>query len=827
VADYLICRSENTDDYSVWRIDLAGNPLLHCVTGRAGARFDRRHQLIAIGDYVLEWGPIILQDYSPCFPYRLFRFDPKIDNPLDVDANSFANGSPKQTLVTKGSWTKDKFWGTRPDFGNPDGPAKAYDAGDLLLLLPLGTFVLNVIPTPGRGTFKLFSFVPNDPLSPDPLYSIPPSITGAFGTIEYPHELIPLGNFVLDWLPTTGDYSLWSFDPMSQWVLARPPIQEGHWGDIGENHKLVPIGEYVLDWDLEDKSYRLWRFNPRTRDPNSRNPLAGPERWGPMPARFQRPLEECKAMTLTCVQGLRPIDEAKQDKPGSIDFMRSKIKHIVYYMLENRAFDHVCGWLYERGEQGINFIGHNGPFEGANLQMYNIDRDAPPGKNRVYLQKYDPNEPDNLKYDPYHDMTDTMRHFFYDGASYDRTAYDRRQAPYMGGFVWNQGTHDIMKTFTPEKLPILNGLAEGFAISDEWFCSMPGATDSQRAFALTGSALGQLNNFMTPPQYIDWSDVPHRPSIWKVLWANGFADWKIYNSVVWQKLVLTYQLFLKGQIPPVDKDVSDYLSGQANTSKYVGKLDQFKQDAARGFLPGFSFLEPVWIPGGGGDYQPATSYHPHGGGGTYPGEVALNEIYEALKNGPGWDSTLLVITFDEHGGFFDHVPPPYAKNPWPNDVNDGFRYDLMGVRVPTILVSPWIRERTVFRSPTGILPDGVKYDSTSILATILQWRGIPKERWGLGERAHHAPTFEGVFQCQEPRLDAPALHPRPPAQQRSEQSSALTATHHAMVPRLVHALVGDKLPAGQTRQIAADILLEATDVESLHTLINSLSRRFG
>ena len=98
-------------------------------------------------------------------------------------------------------------------------------------------------------------------------------------------------------------------------------------------------------------------------------------------------------------------------------------------------------------------------------------------------------------------MTDTMRHFFYNGANYDRTAYDRRRAPYMQGFVWNQGNHDTMKTFTPEKLPIFNGLAQAFAISDEWFCSMPGATNSQRAFALTGSALGQLNNFMNGPQY--------------------------------------------------------------------------------------------------------------------------------------------------------------------------------------------------------------------------------------------------------------------------------------------------------------------------------------
>jgi phospholipase C len=814
IDDYLICRSTATDDYSVWYVDIKGNPLLRCKTGRAGARFDRTHQLISIGKYILEWGPIVLKNYNPCFPYRLLSFDPRLDNPLCVDAPNIATGI----------WPKTKFWGTRPDFGNPEGPAKAYDTGEELMLVPLGTFILNVIPTPGRGTFKLFSFDQGsrDPMCPTPAPGY--TIQGAFGTIQYPHELIPLGNYVLGRLRTTGEYCVWSFDPMNEAVLARPAIQEGRWDDIDENHQLIPIGEYVLDWDMKDASYRLWRFDPKTRNPNSCNPLAGPEREGPMPEHFHRPLDECRAMSLTCVQGLRQPDDQRKDTPGTIDFMRTRIKHIVYYMLENRAFDHVCGWLYEKGEKDINFIGRGGSFEGASLDMFNVDPDMPPLDNKVYLKKYDLDEDDALKYDPYHDMTDTMRHYFFDGdsCSYDRNAYDRRATPLMGGFVWNQGTHDVMKTFTPEKLPVLNGLAKAFAVSDEWFCSMLGATDSQRAFALTGSALGQLNNFMNGDQYTNWPAAPHRASIWKVLWANGFTDWKIYNSVQWQKFVLTYHLFLQGQIPAVDTALSDYFAGTVKNSQFVGTIEQFKSDAHSGNLPRFSFLEPIWITSA----APATSYHPYGRGGTAPGEKALNEIYEALKTGPGWNDTLLIITFDEHGGFFDHVPPPYAKRPWPNEEIDGFRYDLMGVRVPTILVSPWIKERSVFRSPTG-----VKYDSTSILATLLHWYGIPKARWGLGERTHHAPTFEGVFQCGSPRSDAPSLTPKPDKASlldgESQNPSGLTDLHHLMVPRLVHALVGDSLNASATKKIADDILTRATDTNTLHTMINSLAKRMG
>ena len=416
-------------------------------------------------------------------------------------------------------------------------------------------------------------------------------------------------------------------------------------------------------------------------------------------------------------------------------------------------------------------------------------------------------------------MTDTMRQCFFENCN----GYVERAKPDMGGFVWNQGNHNVMKTFTPELLRVLNGLAKAYAVSDEWFCSMPGATDSQRAFALTGSALGELNNFMNGPQYISWPDMPHRASIWKVLWANGFNSWKIYNSVQWQQFVLTYHLFLQGQIPTVDAAVAAFLAGNAQASKYIGTIDQFMDDAKTGKLPTFSFLEPVWIEAGGSN-KAATSYHPFGGGGTRPGEQALRDIYQALKAGKKWEETLLIITFDEHGGFFDHMPPPYAANPWPHDETDGFRYDLMGVRVPTILVSPWIKEQTVFRSPTK----EVAYNSTSILATLLHWYGIPRARWGLGERTHHAPTFEGVFQCQSPRTDSPPIELPPetfaPVESPSESLSDL---HQLVGWRLIASLVGNQRSAHETTAIADDIIERAKDVQSLNTMISDLTRQTG
>jgi phospholipase C len=355
----------------------------------------------------------------------------------------------------------------------------------------------------------------------------------------------------------------------------------------------------------------------------------------------------------------------------------------------------------------------------------------------------------------------------------------------------------------------MNGLAASYAVSDAWFSSMPGPTDPNRAFAFTGSALRELDNFQNDNQYLYWPYTPRRPSIWKVLWGNGFTDWKIYNSVEWQKFVHTYHLFLQGQIPSVD----------AHPKDHIGGINQFKKDARAGKLPAFSFLEPIWISLAG-----TSSYHP--GGDLVPGERALNEIYDALKAGPSWNETLLIITFDEHGGLFDHVPPPYAENPWPNDVDNGFRYDLMGVRVPTILVSPWIEEHTVFRSPVA-----VPYDSTSILATLLQWYGIPKSRWGLGERTHHAPTFEGVFRRSTPRPEAPSFTPPYdrmfPREGGGGEAMHVHHLHRLMAPWLISALVDNKLSLQETARITDDILARAHDLKTLHSMIDDLAKKMA
>jgi len=789
-CDYLLQRSKNAPEYGLWRFDATGNELLQRIDLSPDAKFDHEHQIIPIGGrYLLEWGPVGYEEYQPSFPYRLFEFDPASPDPLGADA------------VQKGLWEKSKFWYLRPDFGNPDGAAKSFESGKVLMLVPVGSFVLNLIPTDGRGTFMLWNFDPNPlaPLSSDPL-PVPYTPQGGFDSIAAGHELIPFDNYVLDRVPETGEYHVWSFDPQNVFPLARPAIQIGKWDDIDASHRLVNIGEYVLDWVPQDRSYRLWRF-----DPHSANPLTGPVRAGTLPEGFDADT------TLTGIQSLRSVDAQKAQVPGTIDFMREKIKHVVYIMLENRSFDHVCGWLYEKGEAGVHFVGRDGPFDGASLDMYNIAPDKKTGDRKVFLELFkdgklsDDWSLDFLTMDPYHDHSDVMRQYYFRNPH----GYREHATPNMGGFVWNNSSDNVMWTYGPEQLPVLNGLAKNYAVSDAWFCSMPGSTDSNRAFGFSGSAQQQLNNFQNGNQYIYWPDTWHRQSIWKVLWANGYTDWKIYNSIEWMGFVHTYHLYLQGQIPSVDAD----------TSGFIANIDRFKADARAGTLPSFSFLEPIWVGSAG-----TTSYHP--GPDVVPGEVALNELFEAMKAGPAWNETLFVITFDEHGGIFDHVPPPPAANPWPNDDVDGFRFDMMGVRVPTILVSPWIKEKTVFRSPTG-----TEYDSTSILATLLHWYGIPKSGWALGDRVTAAPTFEDVFLRDAPREDKPSFTPPYdkdfPKTGEPRRDIPVNDLHRLMAPRIVWSILRGKVDSSEAIRIADDIVKRATTLKSLHAMIDELAKRYA
>ncbi|MEB3182718.1 MAG: alkaline phosphatase family protein [Nostocaceae cyanobacterium] len=458
---------------------------------------------------------------------------------------------------------------------------------------------------------------------------------------------------------------------------------------------------------------------------------------------------------------------------NSQNLMQERIKRVVVIMLENRSFDSVLGYLYSPGNEPQHHIPalaedenkfHGLAFVDTEKLNNTLERD---GKTYLNLP---PAPTVRASNSPGLDPHEDYRHVNVQLFGYDVNPLPGVTAN-MKGFLKDYASHwselgdeqlqtisQIMRMYTPTDLPVLNALAKGYAVSDMWFSSAPTQTNANRAFSLCGTSLGLVDNgFLTtnPVEAYLADDRFDIDTIWHVLEQNNFHDWGIFWDKPYPPLIssvpYTRRIFPRmEQIPFIDA--------------HFYPMEKFFEMAEAGTLPTFSYIEPSW--GGtilgnisilGNDFHPPSD--------VTPGEEMLKRIYLSLvSNKAAWEETLLLIVFDEHGGTYDHVPPPRsAKPPWgfkqPNfPLQHDFDFQRFGVRVPCILVSPYIEQRTVFRSPTQ-----VPYDHTSIIATILEWRGIDRNSWGLGERVANAPTFCDVFTCSEPRTDNIFAAPPSPA----------------------------------------------------------------
>lgn len=718
--NFALLRHPDSEAYAAYAFEPEAKTPFAAIPMATGANAPARDRLMQVGGYLLQWTPPASDEDE--IHYRVFKYDRDSSNPL------------AEKTLAYGSWPREKFFGDyRPNFGA---------SFEQIELIGLPGYVLSIIPAPGRRTWHLWNFAPQteyDCLVAGEFKS------GGFRDIQADRELYPLGNYVLD--RKGSDYRLWSFDPQANPPLSLPVVQEGHWRSIDDTDAMTAIGEHIVTWKPANpaEGCRIWSFTPQASNPLGDSPI----NQAALPAGFD------SRSTLFGATPSQPAAPAKAKVPGTIEFMRQEIEHVVYYMLESRSFDNVLGWLYERGQQdGLNWIGPNTDgFRGLDTSMSNPMPDGQPAR----VSQYQGGDLSNSfvlggpAQDPWHDNSDGLMQMFhgYEG-------YAARQTPGMDGFAWNQNSAAVLSSFTPHQLPVLNGLARAFAVSDDWFSSIPGGTDLNRGFSVSGSAYNRLGTWEAGKPYEDWPDFPHRPSIWKTLWSHGHQDWKVYYSILWKQAVFTYQLYLKGQIPEVDAAWAKALcevrdSDKLPNSRWIAPLQQFFDDIKSDSLPRFSYLEPAWAGPG------CTSYHPgssaSGIASIVPGERTLNEIYEALsKNEKLWSKTLLVVTFDKNGGLFDHVPPQYARKPWPNDRVDGFAFDLMGPRVPAIFASPWIKPQTVLRSGAE-----QSFDATSFAATLLNWYGLAPNTWGLGDRITSVPTFESVFTETTPRATAPCF----------------------------------------------------------------------
>jgi phospholipase C len=368
----------------------------------------------------------------------------------------------------------------------------------------------------------------------------------------------------------------------------------------------------------------------------------------------------------------------------------AQVDHIVVVMLENRSFDHMLGYLSLPaalgGRERTDIDGLRGPDANFNLH-------------------------DGTRY-PIHHLEQTQFEGEAEDPDHSGASVDEQLANGGQGFVENfarisapraqklrQPPPDpglVMGYYDSEDLPVYDHLAAEYCVIDRWFSSVPGATWPNRLYALTGQAAGSRDD-ASPPLYA-------LPTFVRYL-DEAQVDWRWYSfdPATLRAADPEYRLSHHARFGFVD---SRKLS-VAETD--VGKLTEegsFLDDVAAGRLPQVSWIDPrfkdlrVLGPDSNDDHPPSD---------VIAGQDLILTVYHALSSNPTtWPKTLLIITYDEHGGFYDHVAPPPATDDHPD-------FRRHGVRVPALLVSPLVAPGS---TSTGLLGSDVHFDHTSIMKTI-------------------------------------------------------------------------------------------------------------
>lgn len=355
------------------------------------------------------------------------------------------------------------------------------------------------------------------------------------------------------------------------------------------------------------------------------------------------------------------------------------LRHIVVLMMENRSFDHMLGTLkaVDARIDGITDQDANG----------NPDTTGTLVKPQALAEFQGQLDPDPDHHFPAVDLQ------IFGGAT------GAGRAANMQGFVksyFNQRrdvghSQKIMYYFKQTDLPVLNHLALGFAVFNKWFASIPGPTICNRAFAHYGTSFGRVD--MNPFDVIE----PIKSIYTRLITATPKHSAKVYYY-------------------DTSSSTMEVLNLLQHEPEAFGTYQQFLSDCDNGLLPDYSFVEPNYS-----DHdsdvgeEVASDQHPDHD--VQAGELLISEVYMRIKRNPQiWGSTALLVLYDEHGGIFDHVVPPTCTPDrfHSSQIDPGtgrpFQFDRLGVRVPAILISPWI--------PRGTVVTDRVFDHASIPATI-------------------------------------------------------------------------------------------------------------
>src|SRR6266850_2994139 len=334
------------------------------------------------------------------------------------------------------------------------------------------------------------------------------------------------------------------------------------------------------------------------------------------------------------------------------------IKHVVLLMLENHSFDQMLGSL-----QGV-YPDLDGVDVESNVSRFNLD-----ASGREVFQT--PTAEEQVKHDPKHETKHVL----------DQLA--NANAGFVTDFQSNvSGTTatdrlEVMGYYALDYLPALHQLGRTFTVCDRWFSSLPGPTWPNRFFALSGTSCGRV---LIPEgvSHLDEFTAQDQVTLFDRLNEVG-KDWKVYYYDFPLSLLLNHQ------------------RRPENLARYSLIKNFFSDVRNEKRFPPFVFIEPKYLGADQNDDHP-----PHN---IFKAEKLIADVYDAIRsNDELWESTLLVVTYDEHGGFYDHVVPPAAVPP-DNRASEGFAFEQLGVRVPALLVSPWV----------GARAEKTQFDHTSLL----------------------------------------------------------------------------------------------------------------
>ena len=402
------------------------------------------------------------------------------------------------------------------------------------------------------------------------------------------------------------------------------------------------------------------------------------------------------------------------------------IQHVVHLILENRSFDQMLG--------SMNAV--YADLDGADESRSNLDSDQ-----RRYFQTQT-TERQNLLWDPHHEV------------SHVATQLENGNSGFVKDFseAYPDSTpaarQFIMGYYPLGFLPALHPLARNFTVCDRWFSSLPGPTWPNRFFALTGTSSGRVNMPDDGTHGADLEGYFQQTQTTLFDRLNERAvHWKVYFHDIPQTTVL------KNQRQP------------HNIARYF-YIDQFFADA-RGLaaeFPAYCLIEPDFMGYGQNDGHP-----PHD---IMRAEKLIADVYNAIRNNEElWRSTLLVVMFDEHGGFFDHVPPPVATPP-DGAAPSEYSFNQLGLRVPVLLISPWVGARV----------EHTQFDHTSVLKYLT-------DKWGLGSLGRRTATANSIeialrqvareVELRQISLTADQLNP-PDPRAAEEQFGSISAHQSAL-----------------------------------------------